>query len=91
MFSSNMGQAADLCVLSRLQGVGDSQRILPVKRRFLSTVKCILELLDKISLPRQSKEAFFLQPPLADEIHTLLHQHGSQAVPISLLISDSVF
>lgn len=80
-----------LCVLPRLQGVGDSWRILPVKRRLLSTVKRILQLLDKVSLPRQPKKAFFFQPPLPDKIHTLLHQHRSQAVPISLFVSDSVF
>lgn len=75
----------------RLQGVGNSWRVLPVKRRLFSTVKSILQLLDEICLPRQSEKAFLLQPPLSDEIHTLLHQHGSQAVPIALLVPDSVF
>lgn len=84
-------RTADRFVLPRLQGVGDSWRILPVKRRLLSTVKRILQLLDKVSLPRQPKKAFFFQPPLPDKIHTLLHQHRSQAVPISLFVSDSVF
>lgn len=78
-------------VLPWLQGGGNSWRVLPVKRRLLSTVKGILQLLDEISLPRQSEKALFLQPPLSDEVHTLLHQHGSQAVPIALLVPHCVF
>lgn len=78
-------------VLPGLRGVGNSWRVLPVKRRLFSTVKGILQLLDEVGLPRQSEKALFLQPPLADEVHALLHQHGRQAVPIALLVPDSVF
>lgn len=63
---------------------------IPVEGGLLSTVECILELLDKVCLAGQSEEALFLQPPLSDEVHALLHQHGRQPVPVSLLISDRV-
>lgn len=64
---------------------------LPVKWWLLSTVKGILELLDEVSLARQPEETLFFQPPLSDKVHTLLNQHWSQTVPISLLVTDSVF
>lgn len=64
---------------------------IPVKGGLLSTVERILELLDQVRLARQPEEAFFLQPPLSDEVHTLLHQHGCQPVPVPLFISDCVF
>lgn len=64
---------------------------IPVEGGLLSTVERVLELLDEVRLAGQPEESLFLQPPLSDEVHTLLHQHGRQPVPVSLLIPDCVF
>lgn len=59
---------------------------LPVKRRFFSTVKGILQLFDQVGLSWEPEQTLLLKAPLSDEIHTLLHKHGGQFVPEPTLI-----
>lgn len=54
---------------------------LPVKRRFLSAVKGILQLLHQVGLSWEPEQTLLPKAPLPDEIHTLLHKHGGQFVP----------
>lgn len=58
----------------------------PVKKGFLSTIKRILQIFDKVGLPRHPKEPLLCKTSLPNEIHTLFHQQWGQALAILPLV-----
>lgn len=62
----------------------------PVKKRFLSTVKRVLQIFDEVGLSRHAEEPLLGEASLADEVHALLHQQRGQALPIAPLVLHRV-
>lgn len=58
----------------------------PVKKGFLSTIKGILQIFDKVGLSRHAEEPLLCKASLPDKIHTLFHQQRGQALPILPLV-----
>lgn len=46
--------------------------VIPVKLRFLSTIKSILKLFDQVGLAWHPEETLLIEPLLPNKIHTLL-------------------
>lgn len=58
----------------------------PVKKGFLSTIKRILQIFDKVGLPRHPKEPLLCKTSLPNKIHALFHQQRGQALAILPLV-----
>lgn len=63
-----------------------TSRISPVKGWFLSAVEGVLQLFHEVGLAGETEQTLFLQPPASDKVHTLLHQHGGQLIPVPPLV-----
>lgn len=77
-----------ICIISLIRHVQiiNKKHSLPIKGRFFTCIKSLLQLFDKCRLAGLPEEPDFRQALLPDEVHTLLHHERCHVVPIATFI-----